>query len=37
MDMNASGMKTLAINVYKKYGVVLFEGAVQLKIFQKQR
>ena len=30
MDMNTSGMKTL---VYKRYGVVLFDIAVQLKLF----
>ena len=31
--MNTSGMKALVISVYKKYGAVLFEGAVQLKLF----
>jgi len=33
MDMNTSGMGALVISVYKKYGVVLFEGAIQLKLF----
>ena len=28
--MNTSG---IVINVYKRYGAVLFEGAVQLKLF----
>ena len=28
MDMNTLGMGTLVINVYKRYGVVLFEGEV---------
>jgi len=37
MDMNTSGMGTLVINVYKKYGAVLFEGAVQLKLFPETR
>ena len=32
--MNTSGMKTLVISVSKKYGVVVFDGAVN---FQKQR
>ena len=31
--MNTSDMKTLVINVYKQYGVVLFEGVVQLILF----
>ena len=26
-------MKTLVISVYKRYDLVLFEGAVQLKLF----
>jgi len=30
MDKNTSGMGALVISVYEKYGVVLFEGAVQL-------
>jgi len=29
--MNTSGMKTLVIGVYKRYGAVLFEGAAQIK------
>ena len=33
MDMSTLGMKTLVISVYKSYGVVLFEGVVQLKLF----
>ena len=33
MDMNTSGMKTLVISVYKKYGAVLFKGVAQLKLF----
>jgi len=37
MDMNTSGMGALVINVYKKYGVVLFDGAVQLKLFPETR
>jgi len=35
--MNASGMGVLVINVYKKYGVVLFEGVVQLTLFPETR
>ena len=31
--MNTSGMGVLVISVYKKYGAVLFEGAVQLILF----
>ena len=31
--MNTTGIKTLVISVYNKYSAVLFEGAVQLKIF----
>ena len=31
--MNTSGMKTLVISVYTKYGAALFEGVVQLKLF----
>jgi len=31
MDMNTAGMGTLAISVCKRYGAVLFKGAVQLK------
>ena len=31
--MNTKGTKTLVISVYKKYGMVLFDGAVQLKLF----
>ena len=34
--MNTSGMGALLISVHKKYGAVLFEGAVQLALFQKQ-
>ena len=30
MGMNTSGMGTLIISVYKKYGVVPFQGAAQL-------
>jgi len=30
--MNTTGMGTL-VHVYKSYGAVLFEGAVQLKLF----
>ena len=37
MDMNTSGMEALVINVYKKYGVVLFEGAVQFTLFPEAR
>jgi len=33
MDVNTLGMGTLVINVYKRYGAVLFKGAVQLKLF----
>ena len=31
MDMNTSSMKTLVIDVYNKYGALLFEDAVKLK------
>ena len=31
--MNTTGMGTLIICVYKRYGVVLFDGMVQLKLF----
>jgi len=31
--MNISGMKTLVISAYKRYGAVLFEGVAQLKLF----
>ena len=33
MDMNTSGIRALVISVYKKYGAVLVEGAVQLTLF----
>ena len=35
--MNTSGIGALVISVYKKYGVVLFEGAVQLTLFSETR
>jgi len=35
--MNTSGMGALVINAYKKYGVILFEGAVQLTLFSETR
>ena len=35
--MNASGMGALVISVYKKYSVVLFEGAAQLTLFPETR
>ena len=35
--MDTSGMGVLVISVYKKYGAVLFEGAVQLKLFPEIR
>ena len=31
--MDTTAMGTLVISIYKSYGVVLFEGAVQLKLF----
>ena len=34
MDMNTSGT---VISAYKKYGVVLFEGVVQLTLFPETR
>ena len=37
MDMNISGVGALVISVYKKYGPVLFEGAVQLTLFPETR
>ena len=37
MDMNTSGMGALVISVCKNYGVVLFEGAVQLTLFPETR
>jgi len=37
MDMNTSDMGVLVISVYKKYGAVLFEGAVQLTLFPETR
>lgn len=33
IDVNTTGMGTLVISVYKRYGAVLFEDAVQLKLF----
>ena len=33
LDIIITGMKTLVISVCKKYGMVIFEGAVQLKLF----
>ena len=35
--MNSSGMGLLVISVYKNYGAVLFEGAVQLALFPETR
>ena len=35
--MNTSGMGVLVISVYKKYGAVLIEGAVQLTLFPETR
>jgi len=35
--MNILGMGVLVISVYKKYGAVLFEGAVQLTLFPETR
>ena len=35
--MNTSGMGVQVISVYKKYGAVLFEDAVQLTLFPKTR
>ena len=35
--MNTSGMGALVISVNKKYGKVLFEGAVQLTLFSETR
>ena len=35
--MNTSGMGVLVIIVYKKYGAVLFEGAVQLTLLPETR
>ena len=35
--MNTSGMGALIICVYKKYGVVLFEGTVQSTLFPETR
>ena len=32
MDMNTTGMGTVAITVYKRYSVVLSEGVVKLKL-----
>ena len=31
--MDSSGMGKLAINFLKRHGAILFEGAVQLKLF----
>jgi len=31
--MDTTGMETLVISIYQSYGAVLFEGAVQLKLF----
>jgi len=35
--MNISGMGVLVISVLKKYGAVLFEGAVQFTLFPETR
>ena len=35
--MNTNGEGTLVIIVYKRYGAVQFEGAVQLKLFPETR
>ena len=35
--MNTSGMGALVISILKKYGVVLFKGAVQLTLFPETR
>jgi len=35
--MNTSDMGSLVISVYKKYGAVIFEGAVQLTLFPETR
>ena len=35
--MNISGMGALVISVYKKYGAVLFKGAVQFTLFPEAR
>jgi len=37
MDINISGMGALVISVYKKYGAVLFKGAIQLTLFPETR
>jgi len=37
MDMNTTGMGALLISVCKKYGAVLFEGAMQLTLFPETR
>jgi len=37
MEINTSGMGALVISVHKKYGVVLFEGVVQLTLFPETR
>ena len=35
--MNTLGMGVLVISVYKKYGAILLEGAVQLTLIPKTR
>jgi len=35
--MNTSGRGALFISVYKKYGAVLFKGAVKLTLFPEKR
>jgi len=37
MDMNTLGMGGLVISLYKKYGALLFEGAVQLTLFPENK
>ena len=37
MEMDTTGMETLVISIYQSYGAVLFEFAVQLKLFSETK
>ena len=37
MDMNTSGMGALVISVYRTFGAVLIEGAVQVTFYPETR